>query len=993
MATHTLIPEAQASAPNELEGNQGRNAHGSRDDGREMVPEVRYCNWESFMNRFSDDEPSYAIEALVPGADFEREIADETLRRHRQGVKPYEEEPDDVVTRIRQQRVAVERIRIRSKPLLNLFTRLTGYSWGEKSRTFTQPFKYFVHYHETFHRELGILREEALQINTSSQSEYQDGESHVEFEPETLRHLECFVNFAENNIMQLIRDFRKTAPSKSFTVRFDHLWYSFRPGDLIFVPPMTLRNAVKSRVGDKGVPETGLGHESSMQQTIWKLHGIWSFQNAFRVYAYYLDFDGTSYNAVPLELDIWHFQGEREVRELAFYPLRFASHFDQLIAESKRVGRLYTNFLQEWHIAYNGWSLVTDPMGVPILDPDDELTIKRQIRPAHIEGDMIVDFREAFNSNPEHRSTFFSRQDFAFSAEKSYLTFETHPFMVWSDSQRSTLTESRSEFLFQTNDLDLLEQEDYWATEKYLDPAATIKDKLEVAEDDWILLPRRLFAYALHERVFVPIDVRFMKSITVQENAFEQLQLPDTYRSMLKAAVESHIRRLNIEKQLENKGDSLRTQDFIRGKGRGLNIMRKPIQFQYIPFLLFGMCILWITNGLNIAVHGEPGVGKTATAEAVAQWTRRPLFPMSMGGFRNAYDAESKMEEILRLAHLWGCITLLDEADVFLTARSGSAKNYNNELVSVFLRKIEYFNGILILTTNRIGKLDQALGSRIHLILHYKRLGLAQSLEIFRLNIQRLREAEEQQCRVSGEKPVFVVESAIMKFAADHYNKFPKGKGAWNGRQIRNAFLLATSLARDEAQQINDPAFQPQLRYEHFENIERMTREYDHFRARVLGGDDARKARLNEERDDDFDVDETTDSKQRSRYGGMESAASGVARPMPASPRSLSSLVRVGPNNPPMSHVDPAQGIISGLSHGGIPRPGGTHMAPSVSQGSYASASYEEMNPQTVPGNLYASRQQQHLSPYLVRPGHPHFTPTGSALDHQPSTGGSSDAN
>lgn len=155
--------------------------------------------------------------------------------------------------------------------------------------------------------------------------------------------------------------------------------------------------------------------------------------------------------------------------------------------------------------------------------------------------------------------------------------------MAWSDPQRSKLVGSKSEFLFQTNELDEIEREDYWATDKYLDQAATSKDKLNVAEDDLILLPRRLFAYALDERIFVPIDVRFLKAVAIQENAFEQLQLPDVYKSMLKAAVESHARRQDIEKQLENKGDYLRTQDFIRGKGRGLNIMRKSMQSHVLP--------------------------------------------------------------------------------------------------------------------------------------------------------------------------------------------------------------------------------------------------------------------------------------------------------------------------------------------------------------------------------------------------------------------------
>jgi hypothetical protein len=173
----------------------------------------------------------------------------------------------------------------------------------------------------------------------------------------------------------------------------------------------------------------------------------------------------------------------------------------------------------------------------------------------------------------------------------------------------------------------------------------------------------------------------------------------------------------------------------------------------------------------------------------------------------------------------------------------------------VFLRRLEYYNGILFLTTNRIGKLDPALTSRIHLILHYKRLGAAETESIFCTNVRRLQQAEQQHHEASGEPPLCLSEQDILRFANDHYNKHPKGKGAWNGRQIRNAFTVAAALARHEAEQLGLGAISahPQLRYEHFQEVEKLTREYDRFRAQLLGGDDSTKALLFQERDDDYE--------------------------------------------------------------------------------------------------------------------------------------------
>lgn len=46
----------------------------------------------------------------------------------------------------------------------------------------------------------------------------------------------------------------------------------------------------------------------------------------------------------------------------------------------------------------------------------------------------------------------------------------------------------------------------------------------------------------------------------------------------------------------------------------------------------------------------------------------------------------------------------------------------HNRLVTVFLRKLEYYQGILFLTSNRGIQFDDAIISRIHLVIKYKDL-------------------------------------------------------------------------------------------------------------------------------------------------------------------------------------------------------------------------------------------------------------------------------
>lgn len=76
------------------------------------------------------------------------------------------------------------------------------------------------------------------------------------------------------------------------------------------------------------------------------------------------------------------------------------------------------------------------------------------------------------------------------------------------------------------------------------------------------------------------------------------------------------------------------------------------------------------------------------------------------------------MSRIFQTASQWNALLLLDEADVFLQQRSTLSLE-RNRLVAIFLRKLEYFDGILFLTTNHVADFDGAVLNRIHLVLKY----------------------------------------------------------------------------------------------------------------------------------------------------------------------------------------------------------------------------------------------------------------------------------
>jgi SpoVK/Ycf46/Vps4 family AAA+-type ATPase len=101
---------------------------------------------------------------------------------------------------------------------------------------------------------------------------------------------------------------------------------------------------------------------------------------------------------------------------------------------------------------------------------------------------------------------------------------------------------------------------------------------------------------------------------------------------------------------------------------------------------------------------------------------RVPLYSISAGQLgSDAPSVDEEFRSVFDLARKWNAVLLLDEADVFLEQRSLQDLQ-RNQFVSVFLRMLEYYEGVLFLTTNRIHAFDPAFHSRIHVTVEYKEL-------------------------------------------------------------------------------------------------------------------------------------------------------------------------------------------------------------------------------------------------------------------------------
>lgn len=129
----------------------------------------------------------------------------------------------------------------------------------------------------------------------------------------------------------------------------------------------------------------------------------------------------------------------------------------------------------------------------------------------------------------------------------------------------------------------------------------------------------------------------------------------------------------------------------------------------------------------------------------------------------------------------------------------------------VFLRELEYYDGILILTTNRVGIFDEAFTSRFQLALLYPKLNEMQRLQIWRNFIGMLR------CKTLELADVEDLERHLAKLARIDIN----------GRQIRNVITMARHLAK----------FKGEItRYEHVQTAVESLQEFNKYLKAVKGG-------------------------------------------------------------------------------------------------------------------------------------------------------------
>lgn len=518
---------------------------------------------------------------------------------------------------------------------------------------------------------------------------------------------------------------------KAGTITYDLVWALFKPNTIAYTPTY----------GNKDDPRC-FRVDFSYEYESWLTQA-----KSLVVDGRYLEYDGKSFGLGDHQVQIQAFKGHKKITSLSAYPLKY--HKDpegikkQLIDRGMKFVALQgMNYRLQKGIAYmkHKNSVVRFNInGRVMIDP----AIFRRINPnyqlSYIKHDELNqdEDKEDEDDDDDSEDCCCEDEEDGSDNEKDKLRM-----VMWKDKKGKKWPIK----VLQS----VIDQEAGTHPEAKLETADDegSNNKCHVfTEEELLIASPVVLGFAFSEKYWLEFSLSGIEEIKWNAEAFDSLVLPDKIKQNLKGLVSSH--RFNAAKTID---------DVIQGKGKGLNVV----------------------------LHGPPGVGKTLTGESIAEYLKCPLYAVSAGELgTNSRSLEQDLNRIMDITHSWGAILLLDEADVFLEARQPH-DIHRNSLVSVFLRLTEYYQGILFLTTNRVETFDEAFQSRIHMGIRYENLQPKARKKIWQHHVGKVEAMTEKE---SGEK-------AVKRFTEADFDELSKRN--MNGRQIKNTVKTSQSIALAE---------------------------------------------------------------------------------------------------------------------------------------------------------------------------------------------------
>jgi hypothetical protein len=663
-----------------------------------LMPELRRVTWTDFKNSSLEEREVYAIEVLMGPAKFywqkHREERSMKRRQVESNAAPNPTGPEsplpssamyhsntvqDEKDLVESQVEMPERIRINSEPLLMILREVTESVWSIEPTVFLRPYKLLVRHESAIRGFLHDLeakwsanpREAGRQqgqtgtatvqngtIDGSSQKSPPNIESATAVEVtesyEALQSLRCLVSFMDTDVLPVHRNIRSGASER---ITFRDLWHVYRPGDVV----VSWRDLDNKRSATEGIAVAEADSSDQISgktaPTIWKVLQVSKGRpvlgaphsadkderprppsqkiNKFTILCYMIGYNGTTFGPVDHAFEISSFDGKRLINSFDPCPAAYVDSYEQIRARLTDRGIKFVQYKKSTHCHYIGPALLNHPAGIQCKPAQND-------KVALIDGHVIVDFKEAQREDPK----WVIRHGLPEASGGSGLeSVEDYPKYIWKDQSRSELHKTVSESIYDDNHLDAADMDDFIANDTFL---SAVKYPLSEDEIDgrtfgameYALLPDRVVGFDLHRRKYSILALDHLQPVQTRKEGWADLKLPRGHKHMVQAQIKTHF--MEKRSREHSRGERV-DSDIIHGKGQGLIIL----------------------------LHGAPGVGKTSTAECVAESLRKPLYPITCGDLGvTASVVEQTLTSTFAKAEAWDCVLLLDEADVFLAQRT-----------------------------------------------------------------------------------------------------------------------------------------------------------------------------------------------------------------------------------------------------------------------------------------------------------------------------------
>ncbi|KAK4504974.1 hypothetical protein PRZ48_002937 [Zasmidium cellare] len=515
-------------------------------------------------------------------------------------------------------------------------------------------------------------------------------------------------------------------------ITFDLLWALFTPNDI----------AITSCYGAWDEPRCFKVDYAMKYQTMTR--GEW-----YCIEGKYLEYDGKGFGLGDFEVDIESFKGPRKITSLSAYPLKYHKDPEGVKKQIIQRGQQFVEMEGMEYKFHKGLAFMKK---------------KKQVLKININGRVMIDPATFRRVNPNYPISVIKPKDADDLFSDSEEDDDCSCCQPDSDNEEASGGNEELE-MDGSGDSKAPKYKYKWLddgsggshfvaveVDENGEPVRSEQlDKLETSkrtytEEQLLLTSPVVLGFAFSEKLWLEFSLSGVHDIVWNDEAFSSLVLEGDKKSTVRALVESH--KFHAAQAID---------DVVQGKGKGL------------VFVL----------------HGPPGTGKTLTAEGISELLRCPLYIVSAGELgTDPARLEQELQKILDIAHSWGALLLLDEADVFLERREAH-DIHRNALVSIFLRLLEYFQGILFLTTNRVETFDDAFSSRIHVALRYEELSPKAKKEVWKNFIKRVALQE-------GAK--------VANFSEEDFTVLSRHR--INGRQIKNMVRTAQALALNEGTEL-----------------------------------------------------------------------------------------------------------------------------------------------------------------------------------------------